>query len=60
MLDITCFVYSDWVGCHKTRRSTNSSIVQILGCIVVQTSQTQATVAMPSGEAPLRHWSRHF
>ena len=40
-----------WAGCHKTRRSTSGSLVQVLDCSVIHTSRTQATVALSSGEA---------
>ena len=42
-----------WAGCHKTRRSTSGSLVQVLDCSVIHTSRTQATVALSSGEAEL-------
>ena len=53
VLDIRCFVDSDWAGCNKTRKSTSGSIVQVLGCTVVHSSRAQATVALSSGEAEL-------
>ena len=52
-VDVTCYVDSDWAGCHKTRRSTSGSLVQVLDCSVIHTSRTQATVALSSGEAEL-------
>ena len=53
VMDIRCYVDSDWAGCNKTRKSTSGSIVQILGSTVVHSSRTQATVALSSGEAEL-------
>ena len=44
-VDVTC--------CHKTRRSTSGSLVQVLDCSVIHTSRTQAAVALSSGEAEL-------
>ena len=52
-MDIVCYVDSDWAGCSKTRKSTSGSIAQVLGCDVIHTSRTQATVALSSGEAEL-------
>ena len=53
VMDIRCYVDSDWTGCNKTRKSTSGSIVQILGSTVVHSSRTQATVALSSGETEL-------
>ena len=52
-MDIVCYVDSDWAGCSKTRKSTSGSTAQVLGCDVIHTSRTQATVALSSGEAEL-------
>ena len=52
-MDIVCYVDSDWAGCSKTRESTSGSTAQVLGCDVIHTSRTQATVALSSGEAEL-------
>ena len=53
VMDIRCYVDSDWAGCSKTRKSTSGSIVQVLGSTVAHSSRTQATVALSSGEAEL-------
>ena len=42
VMDIRCYVDSDWAGCNKTRKSTSGSIVQVLGSTVVHSSRTQA------------------
>ena len=44
-MDIVCYVDSDWAGCSKTRKSTSGSTAQVLGCDVIHTSRTQATVS---------------
>ena len=53
VLNVTCYVDSGWAGCHKSRRSTSGSMVQVLDCTVIHTSRTQATVELSSGEAEL-------
>ena len=52
-VDINVYVDSDWAGCSKTRKSTNGSTVNVLGCNVVSTARTQGTLALSSGEAEL-------
>ena len=47
-VDVTCYVDSDWAGCHKTR--VQHCLVQVLDCSVIR---IQATVALSSGEAEL-------
>eukprot|EP00439_Symbiodinium_sp_Y106_P016692 s1580_g2.t1 len=39
--DVTCYVDSDWAGCHKTRCSTSGCLVQVLDCSVIHTSRTR-------------------
>ena len=55
ILDIQCFVDSDWAGCSKTRKATATSdcIVQVLDCDIIHSSRTQANVALSSGASEL-------
>ena len=52
-IDINIYVDSDWAGCHDTRRSTSGVSLFVLGVDILSHSRTQATVALPSGEAEL-------
>ena len=50
-LSIEGFVYSDWAGCTKTRRSTTGFILTINQSPVVWKSQRQTITALSSAEA---------
>ena len=41
------------IGLVVTRRVSSLAVAQVLGCTVVHSSRTQATVALSSGEAEL-------
>ena len=50
---IKIHVDSDWAGCWETRRSTSGGIATIGQHLIKHWSNTQATVALSSGEAEL-------
>ena len=49
--DISVAVDSDWAGCMRTRRSTSGGLLRMGKHIVKSWANTQATVALSSGEA---------
>ena len=53
MVDVTCFVDSDWAGRLTTRKSTSGAVITLRGTAVHHYSRTQGTVATSSGEAEL-------
>ena len=59
VLTVDGFTDSDWAGCPDTRRSTDCSIVNVGGSVVIAHPQTQPGLpATSSGEAETRALSR--
>ena len=51
--EIHVYVDTEFAGCHRTRRSTSGGVILIGGHLLKHWSNTQATVALSSGEAEL-------
>ena len=59
VLTVDGFTDSDWGGCLHTRRSTDCSLINVAGTVVIAHPQTQpGTPASSSGEAETRALSR--
>ena len=59
VLTVDGFTDSDWAGCPDTRRSTDCSLINVAGTVVIAHPQTQpGTPASSSGEAETRALSR--
>ena len=48
---IKTYVYSDWAGCRKSRKSTSGGVIYFGEVVVRAWSENQAVIALSSGEA---------